>query len=79
MRLSSMHNSIIKMYNSDVHVTINLRKQEIVARQGNKAVPLSDALLSLIERTLHENKINRNIRHYRNATTAFIQYHNFCW
>ena len=79
MRLSSMHNAIIKMYNSDVHVTINLRKQEIIARQGNKAVPLTDALLKTIERTLYENKINRNIRHYRNATTTFIQYHNFCF
>ena len=69
----------MKMYNSDVHVTINLKKQEIIARQGNKPVPLSDALLKTIERTLYENKIEQNIRHYRNATTAFIQYSNFCW
>ena len=79
MRLSSMHNSTIKMYNSDVHVTINLKKHEIIARHGNKPVPLSDALLKTIERTLYENNIDRNIRHYRNATTAFIQYNNFCW
>lgn len=79
MRLSVCNNTFIKMYNSGVHVTINLRKQEIIARRGNKAVPLSDALLTLIERTLYENKINRNIRHYTNATTAYLQYSNFCF